>query len=125
MADVHEPPLAQPMGQQGQRFGGCEMRADAGSGAGAEGQVLETMAAALFGETLDVERVRIGPQLLVTVEDPRPDRDDVARFHRPLAEPVRTDCLPVEPRHGRIKPQRLAEELANPDAAARRMMVSM
>ena len=78
MADFDEPPLAEPMGQQGQRFGRGELGADAGSRPRAERQILKAMPPALFGEAIDVEGVRIGPQLAVAMEDPGPNREDVA-----------------------------------------------
>ena len=85
------------MSQDGKRLGCGEAGADAQARAAAKRQILETMALlAAAGEPVGNEGVGIVPQDLVTVDQPGPDRDDVAGFDLELAELVRLDRLAVE-----------------------------
>src|SRR4030095_13629170 len=101
MTGVDETPGAEPMRQQGQRLGGRELGADAGSRASPERQILETVAFALFGEAIDVEGVGIVPIFTMPMQQPGPYGDDVARPDFPFSEAVRPDCLQIEPRYPR------------------------
>ena len=95
MAGIAEPPFGKPVDEQGERLGRGELGANAGPGPGAERQVLKAMTAALPGEPFDVEGIGINPELAVPVEDPRPDRDDVARPYFPITQSVGADRLAI------------------------------
>ena len=56
------------------------------------------------------ERIGLVPKLAVAVQQPRPDRDDIARLHVRIAQSVGTDRLPVESRHRRIETERFHPE---------------
>ncbi len=96
MAGIDEPPFTQPVGQQRQRLGRGERGADAGPRARTERQILETVAVALAGEAFHVEGVGIVPQLAMAMQQPGPDRDDVAGLDRMIADPVWADGLAIE-----------------------------
>jgi hypothetical protein len=102
------------MGEHRQGLRRREAGADAGPRAGAERDILEpvTLRLALGPEAVGVEAVRILPQPLVAVEELGPQRDDVARRHRLLTEPVRAGRLAVHARGGRVEAKRLLEHPA-------------
>ena len=100
------------MGKDGERFGRGEAGADADSGTASERQILKTMpfGLCLGGETSRIEPVRIVPQFAMAMEQPGPDRNDVARAHLMLPEPVRLDCLSVEARRRGLESKGLLDD---------------
>jgi len=99
MACFGKPPFAEPLREDGQRLGGCELGADAGPRPAPERQILEAVAPAFLGKSVDVERIGIVPIFAVAVQHPRPNRHNVAWLHRMVADAIasgRTDYANLE-----------------------------
>jgi hypothetical protein len=99
------------MSQDPQRLHRSEARAYAHSGAASEGQILKAVAVALLGlsKSLMVESVRILPQRWAAMNEPGPDRYDIARRDLFTTEPVCGDSLPVEARNRWVQAQGLLD----------------
>ena len=68
--------------------------------------------AAVGCEAARIERVGLLPQPLMAVNDPRPDRDEIARFDLLVPEPIVGDRFAVEPRDRRVEAQRFLDDRA-------------
>ena len=110
MPGIDEPPVVEPMGEDGQRLGGRELRADADPRPGAERQILEAVAAALSAKRSMSKASgsshsawwRWSSHGQIETMSPGSTSQSPSRSA--------ADRLPVEARHRRIEPQRFAQE---------------